>query len=68
MSNIDWNAKRHVYVNRHFSVAFVKVSNGYMELDDYREDGGVFERNLPPYSEYLGSFTNAEISSMDYPE
>ena len=38
-----------------------------MELDDYREHGGQAIDKLPPYSVELGTFTNAEISNMDYP-
>ncbi len=66
---INWNAKRQVFVNRTFSVAFVKVrADQYMELDDYREDGGNTLRELPPYTEFVGTFTNAEIQKMDYPK
>lgn len=68
MTQIDWKQKRQVFVNREFSIALVKVQGGYMELDDYREDGGNTIRDLPPYSEAFGTFTNAEISNMPYPE
>ncbi len=68
MENVKWNAQRQVFINRHFSIALVKVRGGYMELDDYRMDGGQVEKALPPYSTFIGSFTNAEISNMDYPE
>lgn len=68
MDTINWNAKRHVYVNRTFSVAFVKSSGGYVEFDDYREHGGQVINPLPPYSEFVGTFTHREIADMDYPE
>lgn len=68
MSQINWAATRPVFVNRHFSIALVKVPGGYMELDDYRENGGPVEKTLPVYSEPFGTFTNAEISNMPYPE
>jgi len=68
MSQINWNESHEVYMNREFSIALVKIRDGYMELDDYREDGGQAIKTLPPYSEYVGTFTNAEISSMEYPE
>lgn len=68
MSDINWNQKRDVFVNRTFSIALVKVGrNSYMEFDDYRE-GGPQAECLPAYSEFLGTFTNAEISNMDYPD
>lgn len=63
---IKWNENHDVFINREFSIALVKVSGGYMELDDYRE-GGRVESCLPIYSEYLGVFTNAQLSNMDYP-
>jgi hypothetical protein len=66
--DINWKQKRQVFVNREFSIALVKVRGGYMEFDDYRETGGNTLRELPPYSEEFGTFTNAEISNMDYPE
>lgn len=68
MSQINWNQRRQVFVNHEFSIALVRVGrNKYMEFDDYREGGPVAE-GLPPYSEYLGTFTIAEISNMPYPE
>jgi hypothetical protein len=65
---INWKQERQVFVNREFSIALVKVRGGYMEFDDYREHGGNTLSTLPAYSEYFGTFTNAEISNMDYPE
>jgi len=67
MSQINWNEKHRVFINDHFSIALVKTGNSYMELDDYREHGGQAIDKLPPYSVELGTFTNAEISNMDYP-
>lgn len=64
---INWQQTRRVFVNDHFSIALVKVPGGYMEFDDYREDGGPVEKELPPYSIEFGTFTNAEISNMPYP-
>jgi len=68
MDQINWKQTREVVVNRHFSIALVRVPGGWMEFDDYRENGGPVEKTLPPYSEPFGRFTNAEISNMDYPE
>lgn len=69
MQDVRWNQEHLVYVNRELSIALVKVRRGqYMEFDDYREDGGNTLRELPPYTELVGTFTNAEISNMEYPE
>lgn len=68
MSEINWRERHDIFVNRTFSITLVKVRGGYMELDDYREDGGQTIKDLPPYSEFFGNFTNAEISNMAYPE
>lgn len=68
MSDIKWNQKRRVYINRDLSIALVKVEGGFMEFDDYREHGGNTITTLPAYTEDFGVFTNAEISNMDYPE
>ena len=66
-TEINWRERHKVYVNRTLDIALVKVRGGYMEFDDYRE-GGPMAEGLPPYSEEIGTFTNAEISNMDYPE
>ena len=68
MQSIQWNARHRVFVNREFSVAFVKTVGGYQEFDDYREHGGQVIARLLASSEEVGTFTNAEISNMDYPE
>jgi hypothetical protein len=69
MEHINWNQCREVYVNRDLSIALVKCNaRAYMEFDDYREHGGNCISELPPYTEHVGTFTNAEISNMAYPE
>lgn len=64
---IQWNANRKVYFNPELGEAYVKVSSGWMELDDYREHGGRVEDTLPAGSHLYGVFTNAQISNMPYP-
>lgn len=68
MSDINWKTERAVFLNKEFSVAFVKVNGRYMEFEDYRTDGGESLKELPPYSEFYGLYTNAQISNMAYPE
>lgn len=67
MQTINWNAKRHVYVSDEYSTAYVRSSGGYVEFDDYRNNGGTVESTLPEDAVYVGTFTHARIADMEYP-
>jgi hypothetical protein len=67
MESIQWNLKRHVYFSDETGEAYVKSGGGYVELDEYREDGGHVESKLPADAVKVGTFTNAHISTMVYP-
>lgn len=69
MQSIQWNAKRRVFVSPDTGEAWVKTGGGYMEFDDYRDEGGkVWHPSEMPALTEVGIFTNAEISNMAYPE
>lgn len=67
MQTINWNARRQVFVSVEHTEAYVRSCGGFVEFDDYRENGGRVENSLPEDAVLLGVFTHAEIANMPYP-
>lgn len=68
MESIQWNVKRRVFIDPESGDVFVKTGGGYMEFEDYRQHGGRVEHFPVGQLVEVGTFTNAEISNMDYPQ
>lgn len=65
MNNIDWQQKRRVHRDVENEEFYVEVDLGFMLLDDYVEGGPVVPRTMTPCLEFVGQFTNAQISNGD---